>query len=223
MSDAVPSPETITPAEAVEVIANDIACPTCEYNLRGLRGSVVECPECGALCDVVTLVLRRWTKPWWKAPGFNDLIYPTVVLWSVLLTPCFLVSGFLLPFICVGLLMIAALYAWTQWRAYRLFNSVRGILLALLVHAIFVMFMIGLLATGGVVALFMMALQQHFSAVRANPPPGPVMGVIVPALVFGVSGVLLWGGKRAERFVAECCIKRYLNGRAALVEPSSRP
>lgn len=31
----------------LEEIQRDLACPHCDYNLRGLRGAIVECPSAG--------------------------------------------------------------------------------------------------------------------------------------------------------------------------------
>ncbi len=45
-----------TGEERVNEIQQDLDCPHCEYNLRGLLGDVVSCPECGEICDVAKLV-----------------------------------------------------------------------------------------------------------------------------------------------------------------------
>ena len=66
---------------AVREIQADLACPQCQYNLRGLRGEIVSCPECGARCDVARLIAARWEKPWYKAPLFNLLALP--VAWGI--------------------------------------------------------------------------------------------------------------------------------------------
>ena len=41
-----------TGEELVKAIQRDLLCPQCEYNLRGLYGDTVSCPECVAVCDV---------------------------------------------------------------------------------------------------------------------------------------------------------------------------
>ena len=49
--------------DAVEAIQRDLACPACGYNLRGLTGDVIPCPECGTDVDIARLVTQKWTKP----------------------------------------------------------------------------------------------------------------------------------------------------------------
>jgi hypothetical protein len=51
------------PAQVAE-LQQDLPCPQCDYNLRGLRGVVVQCPECGATFDVARLIAQRWRGPW---------------------------------------------------------------------------------------------------------------------------------------------------------------
>ena len=70
--------------EYVDAIRQDLECPNCRYNLRGLIGAVVTCPECGNNCDVAHLVANRWRKAWFRAPGFNRLVLPIGWLASVI-------------------------------------------------------------------------------------------------------------------------------------------
>ena len=58
----------------------DIACPVCEYNLRGLPGPIATCPECGRVCNVPELASRQWDKPWYTVPGFKLLFMAIAVL-----------------------------------------------------------------------------------------------------------------------------------------------
>lgn len=55
----------------------DIWCPRCNYNLRGLTGKVVNCPECGRRCDVKQLYAMQQMKKWgMHIPGFGVLLKP---------------------------------------------------------------------------------------------------------------------------------------------------
>lgn len=63
-------------ANEVESIREDLACPACGYNLRGLVGDLIRCPECGVSCDVAALVTARWTKPWYRAPRLTTVLWP---------------------------------------------------------------------------------------------------------------------------------------------------
>jgi len=60
--------------QLADQILNDLACPQCQYNLRGLRGAFVICPECGLGCDVAQMIARQWMGPWYNAPGFTQLL-----------------------------------------------------------------------------------------------------------------------------------------------------
>lgn len=40
-------------------VRRDVACPNCDYNLRGLQGLMVRCPECGMIWDVIDLAAMR--------------------------------------------------------------------------------------------------------------------------------------------------------------------
>jgi hypothetical protein len=44
------------PQSELRPIDRDLHCPECEYNLRGLSGDPVQCPECGACIAVARLV-----------------------------------------------------------------------------------------------------------------------------------------------------------------------
>ena len=191
------SPET----ESVEEIRQDIACPQCEYNLRGLRGDVVQCPECGMNCDVVELIERRWTKPWWTAPGFNRLVVPVVVatidpmLLSVLMVAR---QGSVM---IVPLAGTVVLFGWL----YLMFRiGLRGgteaVLLSLLAHLIFVGYVIGVYGCiAMIIRMVGMVLNQMLS-----------LQLLGAAVVAGLLVALVWGCRRGERFIAGRCIRRYL-------------
>ncbi|MCG8509202.1 MAG: hypothetical protein MI741_08225, partial [Rhodospirillales bacterium] len=63
----------------INTLERDLACPNCDYNLRGLPGPVVACPECGCKCDIPKLITARWNKPWYRAPKFNIVLAPATV------------------------------------------------------------------------------------------------------------------------------------------------
>ena len=74
VNEAAPQRETVEPNESAESLtssheqveleglARDIACPNCEYNLRGILGDPVVCPECGNAYSVSKLLELRWNK-----------------------------------------------------------------------------------------------------------------------------------------------------------------
>ncbi|MHC4109101.1 MAG: hypothetical protein ACYSTY_13560, partial [Planctomycetota bacterium] len=71
----------------VEKLREELACPRCEYSLKGLRGDVVTCPECGTECDLAKLMLGQWVGPWYRAPGFGRILAPVacvaIGMWGV--------------------------------------------------------------------------------------------------------------------------------------------
>jgi hypothetical protein len=48
---------------AATYLATDGACPYCRYNLRGLPGDPIRCPECGERVQRAELILPRVPKP----------------------------------------------------------------------------------------------------------------------------------------------------------------
>lgn len=205
---------------AVAAIAQDVECPSCGYNLRGLRGSIVTCPECGTRSDAAKLVSQRWTKPWHRAPGFNTLLVPCA--WfaaSYLLLVLIDVAGFArihqplfnvsrgwtatvsAPLITAALFLLFLLvWLWLMWRAWRLFQSMRGVWLALLAHGVFVGYLFVVLTGLGFLLNGVLMLGDE-----------PVSA----AILLLVSATLLIGGvwlcRRGERYIASQCIRRYLD------------
>ena len=63
----------------------DVGCPQCGYNLRGLGTQLVVCPECGQQNDVAKLLVRCWDKPWYRAPKYSFICLPAgIVLLSLM-------------------------------------------------------------------------------------------------------------------------------------------
>jgi hypothetical protein len=48
------------PVSADGTIITDVYCRSCGYNLRGLQGDPVRCPECGGLTDLALALLPAW-------------------------------------------------------------------------------------------------------------------------------------------------------------------
>ena len=123
-----------TGEQLVDEIRFDLACPNCEYNLRGLSGAEVSCPECGTLCNVAQLVSRRWTRPWWNAPHFNRVIVPAA--WAYV----FFVFGWLAVAATGAELAVfaasALIWAGLMYRAWAVFRDWRGVAYPLLAHAV---------------------------------------------------------------------------------------
>jgi hypothetical protein len=183
-------------------IQGDIACPDCAYNLRGLIGPIVACPECGRRTDVPELATRQWTKPWYRAPGFDTLTWPAA--WCLLGNVAFAVvaafagsSGEAL--VAVSLFSLAV-WSGLMVRASRVLdNRLAAAGLAILLHILLVGYLIGVF---GLIA----ATIGIFEAVLDDHTPGAIsagVGLLICAL-------LLWGCRRIERYTAGVCIRQHL-------------
>ena len=60
----------------LDEVRTDVACPQCDQNLRGLRGRVVSCPECGHRCDIAALIGVRWNYSWLHTPLVSLVLSP---------------------------------------------------------------------------------------------------------------------------------------------------
>jgi hypothetical protein len=185
-----------------EQILDDLACPQCEYNLKGLRGPVVHCPECGLECDIPRMIANVWTRPWWDAPGFNRLVRPLSFL---VLSGCglfvvlmFETRGFRSAgplSLCLGVVAVM-IWACLLAAASNQFENGRGLELTAFVHLLFVGYL------GGVVG-FVLCIVGVFTS-------GQIALIILELL--GAAGlvVLLYFCRKGERYVAEQCLKRHL-------------
>ena len=185
----------------VDGIQRDLECPQCEYNLRGLRGDIVSCPECGAVCDVAKLVSQRWTKPWHQAPWLTRLYLPTA--WAVLAGMAWLSMYPVLRETGRSLVLLAglaglAIWCRLMWMARAVFRSNEGLYLALAGHLILAGYLLGVVGVFFGIA----GAAETFStdALRS-------LGFAVMTVVSAVAVPLCY---RAEKMVAKRCIRRYL-------------
>ncbi|MCC6679651.1 MAG: hypothetical protein IT445_02005 [Phycisphaeraceae bacterium] len=205
----------------VEVVLRDIACPGCQYNLRGLYGPIVQCPECGLACDIARLVSLRWTKPWHRAPKFNHVCL--AVTWAAM-TPIMLAVVVIVeaamrmrtmspaPFWAVGMLMFAG-WLWSLWLAYRVFDTWRGVWLGLLAHAIFATY----LATTFIMLSAGINMVMFFASQWVSNT-----ALVVYLILLGVLLPLSFLGRLGEKWIARQCIAEYLRRRGADVGNSAR-
>ncbi|MBI1335390.1 MAG: hypothetical protein GC164_00335 [Phycisphaera sp.] len=181
--------------ELVETIQRDLVCPTCGYNLRGLAGLHVTCPECGSRWDVAKLVALKWDKPWWKAPGLKTISLPS-----------FFACNILLPFLFfsddTGILLAWTSAAFAGWLlslylSWRLFESMRGVYLAMAYSVLIPVYLT--CGTACLVSLIFIVLYLLHNR-----------GVPITALVGVVCVVPLYAGRRLEKYIAAQCIRRHL-------------
>lgn len=207
-------PSTKHEAQVDEAFTRDVTCPSCDYSLYGLPGGVVQCPECGTRCDIARLVGAQWRKPWYKAPGFNTLLWPTACA-AVGVMVLLLVAGPLpgareMPG-WRGIAILAgasAIWLWLMSRAKRRFRGLKGVWLALFAHAVLFTYLIS--CTVGL-RLLIGAIAAPLGVGFWIEPLRGVWGCVGAAVL--VSGV--WLGRRGERFIANQCIRRHLEMQAS--------
>ena len=191
--------------EKLEGIQQDLACPGCEYNLRGLRGEVVICPECGGRVDVARLINKRWTGPLFNVPGYSRILVP--VAWLVIgaqltsLPLVFELSRNLVPGLTVICIM-AVIFGWLclMFGLARFMPRGRAIWLALFAHALFAGY------AAGVAGIAWLVAAMFFSTTN--------LWRVVLLLLIPVCGGLLYLCRRGENYIARQCIRRYLQRQA---------
>jgi len=191
----------------IEEIQRDLACPQCEYNLRGLQGAIVTCPECGRECDVAKMVSQRWTQPWHKAPGLSTIYSPTAwfVLVGVFVSPCLL--GAAEDWMARAIILAAVAAGWVGFmaRAWTVFRTNEGIKLAAVSHVIFAAYIAGVVPIIGTLLIAAVAVLAR-ERDRVSIFWFVVLLVLIPLGIF-----LINVGRRGERYIAERCIRQYLN------------
>jgi len=193
-------------------VDRDIACPTCEYNLRGLLGPVLNCPECGQRVDVIELATRRWDKPWYRAPGYNFISLPAAwVLLSLVLLFCSgaFVAAQARPVSVMGSALLITIVTWMVallgWvgllsLAYiRFGRDFAAVGFALLAHLALGGYLAGIgLIVSGAIAVF---LGIHES---------DVVPLMLGACMMAGGVGLMVAGRFAERAAAKYCIRKWM-------------
>lgn len=187
--------------ELTSEIRQDLRCPQCQYNLRGLSGRAVSCPECGTRWDVVKLAKlgTRWGH---SPPGMSDLFWPSAVAVpaALVMSPVALLDlTASATYLALSIMVFLPLWVWLMWRAWRAFGEVEGIYLALLYHAV---------VAGYLIAGFGFFLSAVGLVIRVRDLPlSYVLGAVCMLVLFCAIGYVCW---RGEHFIATRCIQRHL-------------
>ncbi len=196
----------------VEQLREELACPQCDYSLRGLGGDIVTCPECGTTCDLPKLLLRRWIGPWYRAPGFNriilPLVWPGIGGWVILLA-LVLELQFAHPPVWTSVVAFVVLTGWllSLWLASNLMPGNRALWLSALAHVLFVGYLIAVVGSIWLIGA---------ASFAGSPGTGAMLIVgLVPL------AALAYLGRKGEKFIAERCIREYLIEAAAPSAPAS--
>ncbi|MHC4216961.1 MAG: hypothetical protein ACYSU7_00760 [Planctomycetota bacterium] len=199
--------------DQVARIREVLCCPQCEYSLRGVRGDVATCPECGTKLDLARLIVSQWSGPWYRAPGFNRVLAPVtwaaISPWGVLLMFAFELAGARTPVYAMAAGgAVVLVWIGLMWRLKRMIPGGAAMLLALLAHGILVGYAAGAVA---VITLVWRAIVAGSFLVAA-----PTVAATLPALG------LLWACRRGEKYIAQRCIRQHLV-RMAQPDPPTPP
>lgn len=187
---------------STQELRDTLTCPQCDYSLRGLDGAVVVCPECGTRCDITSMMTRRWTEPWYRAPGFTPLLLPLTWLFIASIGEVILLvvdSFHNRPPVLAGagsVVMIGVWIAMLRW-VRNVAGEGKGWKLALLAHALFAGYIVGII---GVAWLWIGA---WYTGNRV------MTGMVLAMSLLPMA--LLWLMRRGEKYIASQCIKAWLN------------
>ena len=152
------------------------------------------------------LIVRQWTGPWYRAPGYQRILMPVAWLWIggwvVLYTVVVELAGARPP--VVGFVLgMALLGAWggSLWRLRKMMPEGGAIRLSALAHGLTLGYIAGI---GGMIWIVHGALVAGSVARWA---------IVVPAV--GPLVVLVVLCRRGEKYIAQRCIRQYLVNAAA--------
>ena len=195
----------------VERIRGQLRCPGCEYDLRGLGGAIVICPECGTATDVARLVVAEWRGAWHKAPGYATLVWPVGWLLGGVLALLFAWAWHLagsIGWTSLALIGVGTVLGWI-WLLARMRNRMAGraIMLSLLAHGLTLGYVCGLV--GG----FWSLKRGLESTTTASLEP------VVWLVTLSLFVAMLWACRRCERWMAGACIRHHLLDQSRVETP----
>jgi len=193
--------------EHLEEIQGDLACPSCQYNLRGLRGETVQCPECGMNVNVAHLIAQRWQIAWNKAPGYTKIAGPVLsaaVVTFVSLPFLMIVvdrAGYIPAQAVITVLSIVLgftlIWLYQIWRIYVTLDGIWGVRMCLVAHLVLAGYVV--CSWGSLIFLGYTVFGNMFIAFRAV--------TLLIAVGLAVSLVYLF---RADKALGTAMIARYL-------------
>jgi hypothetical protein len=199
-------------AEHLAGLRADLHCERCKYNLRGLEGSVVICPECGLSCNVEAVLSRKWDLPWYKAPGLKSLATPAAagMAYGVVAAPLFIIMALTEDKTLTLLVMLLPLVAWVTATVSVVSISgaeagwaAAGVTILVPVFALSVVTTI----VGGMTTVGMLS-------------SGDVESAWVPVSIAAVAAGLVVLCRRVAIAIARWCIRRHLDGKTVGVRKS---
>ena len=192
--------------DSLDPTREELCCLSCDYSLRGLPGDVVTCPECGARWNVIRLQTLVRVLSWHDTPGMGKMWAPA--WWLFCCSIVMLVVIFAFPpsaeaTAWVVALIVTMLAGWILFLRpnYTFFNDVKGLLICILAHGVFVGYLVGilLLLTTAVVGCF-----SYYDAQIFIPPF--VVAVVGTALAVAS----LFTAYRATKYIGRQCLRQHL-------------
>ncbi len=179
--------------DADGAIDQDLFCLVCGYNLRGLSGDPVRCPECGSPNDlgkaaIPVQMIQRALRDMETSPSACAGFAFAAIVFS---TPFLLTANFAYP--CTMMVMVPSVIAWIPFyfrmkRVYDNQRGWRGILLRF--H------MATFLCASGVPLIWTLAFLANNTASRVDAPMIAAVGGL--AIIFLVFGLRLYRSARNE-------------------------
>ena len=191
----------------LDEVRTDVACPQCDQNLRGLRGRVVSCPECGHRCDIAALIGVRWNYSWRHTPLVPLVLSPaSLALGSAILIGLYVAVTHFLYLPAVGWDW-AAMGAGVLWivamlRVRIVFGDGQGWTLAAVGHVMLLLITLSVVAVVGLIGVLLVTLQGP------EPWMNWVMWATLPGLVF--AALPWWLILRWNRWIKLTCLDRHL-------------
>ena len=189
-------------AQPDDTLQVDLACPACDYNLRGLPRPIVTCPECGHVSDVTQLAVERWRLPWWKTPGFAIATRPALV--AYLAAPVNLIVALTFSFnpgdagvVLTVLLISVAVWLGLVCRAWFFFDGWLGANLVLLGHVVALCISVCFFGAAWGLLPVLCGVSRC------------VYGILSP-MAFVIVIACGWTAHRLQRHIGKICLRHYV-------------
>ncbi|MEX0655122.1 MAG: hypothetical protein WDZ31_01865 [Phycisphaeraceae bacterium] len=226
-----------------QAVRGERACPRCDYNLQGLAGPVVACPECGTHWDLHRLASNWRGQSWYGCPGFGVIVMPAFFAGLSVVSLLFVGGGLLAidtrqfddllvqalllrldagTFISIvmlaALLSIAAVgWLWLLVRVGRYFRAAWAVLAALGFHLVGGAYLAALvLVPYGFIAMFAAILNALLWGYGPMPTIAPFAGAVVVVLI------VLAAARWIESRIGRRCLREEQWRRARVAGPAAR-
>ncbi len=194
---------------AESLLTAGLVCPACGYSLVGLRGPIIQCPECGTTCDI-NHIIKHARIDWFRNSQYQMLSRPPMVISAgglicLLLAVAFglnPVTGSLVSFIaCITILIWTIMLAIIMIRE----GDVEILWLLILLHVVYVGFVV--LVLGAMITFVIMAIRV-VDAIGQNQTASAVVAAATAIAACGIGMGSLMALRALDRYVGRRCIRR---------------